>query len=274
MWLYVVARDGNGAIVYQSAPYDTTSGVLTQDARARVYEAQLGISTALGAALGLPPGPSFHFTLNDSLYKDNRIPPAGFSNAAFASFGGAPVDPSQPGPRYSDGQNWDLASYPLPATARSVSATLFYQTTSKDYVEFLRDQNATNTAGSAIHAAWSGNRKSPPVMMARDSLAFSTLDAPGTVTPQKLSLRAVANPFRSSLQLALALPAPSVATLEIMDVTGRMVARVPRGRLAAGEHRLFWDGRDATGRDVGAGVFWAVVQLDRTRLVQRVVRLR
>ena len=39
--------------------------------------------------------------------------------AAFATFGGAPVDPSHPSPRYPDGQNWDVATFHLPPTARA-----------------------------------------------------------------------------------------------------------------------------------------------------------
>ena len=67
-------------------------------------------------------------------------------------FGGAPVDPDHPGPgpRYADGQNWDAAVYGLPASTRSVSATLYYQTISKEYVEFLRDENTTNAAGQQL----------------------------------------------------------------------------------------------------------------------------
>ena len=274
MWITVTARDANGQVVYQSAPYDTASGVLTHDGSARVYEMHLGVSSRLASTLGMSAGPSFHFTLNDSIYKDNRIPPSGFTNAAFHAFGGQPVDPEIPGTRYADGQNYDLATYALPSTARSVSATLWYQSSSKEYVEFLRDENVTNTAGTAMHAAWAANRRSPPVLMARDSLVFDVLDTPRPTVPKQASLRAISNPFRGSLQVALALPHEQDVTLEIVDVTGRLVVRLPRGRLAAGEHRLFWDGHDATGRDVGAGVFWAVVPTDRTRLVQRLVRLR
>ncbi len=274
MWISVTARDANGAVVYQSAPYDTATGVLGLDAAARVYEMHLGISSALAGVLGLAAGPSFHFTLNDSVYKDNRIPPTGFTNSAYDAFGGKPVDHTLPEPRYADGQNWDVASYALPATARAVSATLWYQTTSKDYIEFLRDQNTTNSAGQAMHTAWAANRRSPPVLMARDSIVFDVLDSPRPGVPRTASLRAIANPFRGSLQVALALPVAQDVTLEIFDVSGRLVTRMPRGRLAAGEHRLFWNGHDSAGSDVGAGVFWAVVPTHRTRLVQRIVRLR
>ncbi|MDM7916052.1 MAG: hypothetical protein QUU85_12420, partial [Candidatus Eisenbacteria bacterium] len=130
MWIQIRAYDGFGQLVYQSGAYDPATGVLIQDADAVVYEAKPGLSGSWAGALGLPAGPSFHFALNDSIYKDNRIPPRGFTNAGYATFGGEPVDPHHegPGPRYADGQNFDVASYLLPASARKIVATLFYQT--------------------------------------------------------------------------------------------------------------------------------------------------
>jgi PKD repeat protein len=274
MWLNVRARDAGGQIVYQSGAYDAATGILTEDAGARVYEAKLGISPGFGSGIGLAHGPSFHFAINDTLYKDNRIPPQGFTNAAYAAFGGAPVDLSGPSPRYPDGQNWDLTAYPLPASARSVVATLYYQTTSKEYVEFLRDANVTNGAGLAMYDAWTANGRAAPVAMASDSFTFAPADVPGAGAPAVLALRTGRNPFRGALELTLALPRPSRVELDIHDVAGRVVTRVRRGTLARGEHRLSWNGRDATGRDVGSGVFWAVVRLDDTRFVRRVVRVR
>ena len=40
--------------------------------------------------------------------------------------------------------------------------TLYYQSTSKEYVEFLRDENTTNTAGQALYDLWTNNGKCPP----------------------------------------------------------------------------------------------------------------
>jgi glucose/arabinose dehydrogenase len=272
MWINVVARDGGGNVVYQSGAYDPATGVLASDARVRVYEAVLGISPGLGSALSTPSGPTFHFALNDTLYKDNRIPPQGFTNAAYAIFGGAPVDSTVAGNRYADGQNWDTATYPVPSTARSVRATLYYQTAAKEYVEFLQAQNASNSAGTTLYNAWAANGRSVPVAMATDSTDVSTVGVPERV-PQALSLRALSTPFHGALELSLALPRASVATLEVYDVSGRLVSRTEQGRLQPGVHRLAWSGRNPSGRDVGSGVFWAVVKLDRERLVRRVVRV-
>ena len=273
MWIQLVARNAAGTVIYQSGAYNAATGVLTEDARARVYEAKLGLSPGFAAALGLPAGPSFHFALNDTLYKDNRIPPAGFTNAAYDGFGAAPVEAGR-SPRYPDGQNWDIASYGLPAATASVTATLYYQTTSKEYVEFLNSENATNTAGQTMLNAWTGNGRAAPVVMARDSVSLQTLAAPGVSIPTVLSLRALSNPFRGRLDLVLALPMAANVRVEVLDVTGRVVRRLPAARYEAGEHRLTWDGRANDGQPVSPGAYWASVWVDDRRLVRHVVALR
>ncbi len=274
MWIDVVARDGGGQVIYHSCAYDSVTGILTPGPQARVYEAQLGISSGTSTLLGLASGPSFHFALNDSIYKDNRIPPLGFSNAAYDVFGGRPVDPQGPAPRYPDGQNYDLSSYAIPAGAASVSATLYYQTTSKDYVEFLQSANVTNTAGQTLYNAWSANGRSAPVSMATGTLATSTVGVDRTPPPSALTLQALRNPCQGTLELSLALPRAADVRFEMFDVSGRCIARQPIARLEAGVHRLAWDGRNLVRGDAGAGTFWAVVRVDDQRLVRRIVRLR
>jgi len=275
VWLNVQAFDMNGTKLYESGAYDPATGVLTMDPRVRVYEIHLGISPTLGQAISLPPGPSFHFVLNDSVYKDNRIPPQGFTNSAFDAFGGKPVEAGTTGDRYPDGQNWDVTAYSLPAETDYLITTLYYQTISKEYIEFLRDENHTNGAGLALYDLWTTYGRSAPVVMEVDttSIGIVSVDAgagTGSVAPH---LGARANPFRGALELRLDLSSAEAVSLTLFDVQGRRLRSLPFGTLGGGAHRLVWDGRDGTGRDVGAGVFFAEVRAGDRAIVQRFVRL-
>ena len=71
------------------------------------------------------------------------------------------------------------------------------------------------------------------------------------------------NPFNPAvvLPLDLATDAGSVS-LTVYDVLGRRVRQVWQGPLGAGSHRLVWDGRDETGKDVAAGVYIYRVEID------------
>ena len=57
---------------------------MSEPEETRVYECLPGMSPQRAAQYGKRPGKSFHFVLNDVTVKDNRIPPQGFSRAAFA----------------------------------------------------------------------------------------------------------------------------------------------------------------------------------------------
>jgi len=168
IWINIQAYDLGGVLVYESGAYDPDSGVLEHDAAAKIYHIEPGISADLAPVLGLPAGPSFHFVLNNQVYLDNRIPPRGFTNAAFEAINSPVV-----GYAYADGQYWDDTEYLLPATTVTVVATLYYQTTSKEYVEFLRDENHTNNAGQQLYDLWAANGRSAPVVMNQQTVSFA-----------------------------------------------------------------------------------------------------
>jgi hypothetical protein len=84
------------------------------------------------------------------------------------------------------------------------------------------------------------------------------------------------NPFGDQSVLGFRLPsATASARLRIVDATGRVVRSLAEGPAAAGEHAVPWDGRNATGRDVPAGIFYYVLEVDGTTVATRpLVRLR
>lgn len=80
------------------------------------------------------------------------------------------------------------------------------------------------------------------------------------------------NPFRSTVQLAFTLPAPTTAVVEVVDVTGRRVRALAAGPLDAGEHRLWWDGRDDEGRLQRPGLYWVRARWPGFEASRKVVR--
>lgn len=162
IWVNVKFFSETNALVGESGAYNPTNGVLTHDAEAKVYEVHPGIDTNITSIIGLSAGESFHFVLNNKIYEDNRIPPRGFTNAVFALFGGTPA-----GYSYADGQYWDDSIYTVPAGATHAEVRLYYQSTSKEFVEFLRDENVTNTKGQELYNIWSTNGMCPPTLMAQ-----------------------------------------------------------------------------------------------------------
>ena len=162
IWIQLQAYDSNGNMVYESGAYDPETAVLTQTGT-KIYEIKLGMAQNVLDATGLSnyeDGSSFHFVLNNNVVKDNRIPPRGFTNANFEAIQSPVV-----GYQYADKQYGDNTSYSLPSGTERVVARLLYQTVSKEYIEFLRDENITNDAGNILYQLWSDNGKSAPVVM-------------------------------------------------------------------------------------------------------------
>lgn len=163
IWVNVRFYNASEQLISESGAYNAATGVLAHDSEVKIYEVQPGIGENIASVVSLPAGPSLRFVLNNKIYEDNRIPPRGFTNTAFAQFGGAPV-----GHAYADGQYWDDTTYTIPATAKRAEVRLFYQSTSKEFVEFLRDENKTNNKGQIMYDLWNTNGKCPPELMAQE----------------------------------------------------------------------------------------------------------
>jgi len=158
MWLNLKAYDDTGTLIYESGAYDPATSVLTQDPAIKIYETKQGLTNNLAALLNMSPGESFHFVLNNTVIKDNRIPPRGFTAQALTTRGLEPV-----GAAYTPGQYWDDTIYPVPANTEQIVAMLYYQTASKEYIDFLRANGGLD--GASLGALWDTS-KSPPEVMA------------------------------------------------------------------------------------------------------------
>ena len=182
IWINLRFYDESDNLLTEYGGYDYATGLLTNDTT--VYEVHPGIGTNLAAALSIDPGPSFHFVLNNQIYEDNRIPPRGFVNSEFEQFGGAPV-----GHHYDDGQYWDNTLFPIPEGAVRAHARLYYQSTSKEFVEFLLEENMTDSAGTNLYNLWVENDRCPPVLMTEAFWPENfTIESLGVVDGDKMGI--------------------------------------------------------------------------------------
>lgn len=166
VWIHVRFLDAAGALVGEHGHYDAAEAHL-DEASTTVFEMKVGLSADAAAATGLPEGETTHMALADTIEKDNRIPPRGFSNAAY-EVGGAPAV----GTAYADGQYWGEALYPIPAGAVLAEVELFYQSLTRHYIEALRDGNETDDWGDILHDLWVETGRGAPIRMTRRSLVL------------------------------------------------------------------------------------------------------
>ena len=94
-------------------------------------------------------------------------------------------------------------------------------------------------------------------------------------TPAILSLAAAPNPFNPSTAMHIQVPVSGPVTLEVYDLTGRVVRRLLHHQpMPAGAHTLFWEGRDDQDRPVAAGVYFCRLIAPGQAVVRKVTLIR
>ena len=73
------------------------------------------------------------------------------------------------------------------------------------------------------------------------------------------ALSAYPNPFNPDVTIAFNLALSNEVSVDLFNIRGQKVRSLHKGKLAGGNHRLRWDGRDETGRGVASGVYFARV---------------
>jgi hypothetical protein len=213
--------------VYEINPYDSTVGTLRGLTGPLAGESpSVGQGEAYIDALVYEMHPSstitgesetFHFALADGRYKDNRIPPVGFRITEAAARLCEPVWHGEITPDYFTADEYeggyDQVELTLPKGCDRLEIRLYYQTTSREYVAFLRDEiNGTHPTltglgaggnppyliqtdswfaklkawGDTIWSLWLNNKDTlgaAPVMMASATMQLNTSDDDGDALP-------------------------------------------------------------------------------------------
>jgi hypothetical protein len=82
------------------------------------------------------------------------------------------------------------------------------------------------------------------------------------------------NPAPGSVEVAFSLPEAGRASLEVLDVRGRVVRALSSGVFPAGTHRTTWDGNDGQGRPAAAGLYFVRMQARDFAATAKLLRIR
>ncbi|MEM6928666.1 MAG: multiheme c-type cytochrome, partial [Myxococcota bacterium] len=173
-WLEVTIDDAAGNRLLHSGAYDRDTAELAADDQLRTYQALLGTAGQQ----------SYHMVRQDQLLEDTRIPPRGFRPSPVTE----PVRRTYAIQPDGTTSHVDLAPYrfAVPLDARgplTVTATLWYQTTTKDFVTFLRDNNVTDERGEELYALWEANDRCPPEPVTTATATFDVRPPMDPSTP-------------------------------------------------------------------------------------------
>lgn len=228
MWINIKWYDSDNNLIREDGKYDVVTSVNgvpvkslsnLYDPHTKIYEAHYGMTQewanqliALGYSPTLPlsfdrvtgevkytlgqlaaqaPGTyheTFHFVLNNTVVKDNRIPPYGMAYEEARKRNALPVPATQygnPGPSGSY-NHWDEIPLAPPAGATYATISLLYQPTSWEYIQFLYLANTGQNPflaneGINLLDAWLNTGMAEPYVMA--TATWGTPPPPTCVTP-------------------------------------------------------------------------------------------
>ncbi len=82
------------------------------------------------------------------------------------------------------------------------------------------------------------------------------------------------NPFNPHTEIRFTLARPMSVTLEVLDLTGRVVALLENGRRRAGDHVVVWDGSGEDGRRAASGTYFYRLRADGAAETRKMILLK
>lgn len=103
-----------------------------------------------------------------------------------------------------------------------------------------------------------------------DNMEFEALEE-DKVAPLALDLSVSPQLLTGKGSILFSLPTASNARLDVFDLAGRKVITLVDGNLTAGQHEIYWNGRDQKGATVSNGVYFISLTTDDAKIVQKAV---
>jgi len=166
-----------------------------------------------------------------------------------------------------------------------LAAYRVYRGASEDFIPASGNMISSSCDTSFFDASWSWSPgcyyKVSAIDVHGNESGFALL-RPGDVTgTDEVALpRATAlaqnfpNPFNPATSILFDLAGPGRVTIEIFDVSGRLVARLLDERREAGRHRVEWRGTDAGGEAVPSGIYFCRMRAAAYEATRKIALIR
>ena len=95
------------------------------------------------------------------------------------------------------------------------------------------------------------------------------------ISPEEYSLSdAYPNPFNPTTTLSFTVPIEGVVSLNIYDMTGRLVSTLVDGNLKQGYHSFTWNGMDSNGYAVSSGMYIYSLKAEGISITKKMVMMK
>ena len=105
-------------------------------------------------------------------------------------------------------------------------------------------------------------------------LSVTVTQAPSAAPEQFVLYENYPNPFNPSTTIQYDVAEASVVTLEIFDITGKLIKTLVNGEKAAGSYSVVWDATDSAGRIVPNGAYVYRLRAGSLQFVNKLMVLK
>jgi flagellar hook assembly protein FlgD len=112
-------------------------------------------------------------------------------------------------------------------------------------------------------------------MVIGDGFNTMSLSREAKIAPEEYSLSdAYPNPFNPTTTLSFSVPTEGVLSLNIYDMTGRLVSTLVDGNLKQGYHSITWNGMDSNGHAVSSGMYIYSLKGEGISITKKMVMMK
>ncbi len=102
----------------------------------------------------------------------------------------------------------------------------------------------------------------------------SALNSDDDLSLQNILEQNIPNPFNPSTTIKFNLTNSQSVKLDIFNSKGQLVKNLATDSFAAGSHSVVWNGDDKTGKTVGSGIYFYVLQGEDFRLIRKAILMK
>jgi PKD repeat protein len=136
-----------------------------------------------------------------------------------------------------------------------VTGTVYRRASGSDWTPVGQISMADGRANFVDHGVADGATYGYRLGVTQDGREVYSAEAIVTVPRAQFALEITENPAVSSMGFTLALDRDGPVNVTVFSPTGRRIADVVNSWMPAGKHTVSWNGRDASGNQVAAGVY-------------------
>jgi len=82
------------------------------------------------------------------------------------------------------------------------------------------------------------------------------------------------NPFNTNTLISFDIPEHKKVTLDIIDITGRKIRQLLSDKIKPGHHKLKWNGKNTTDKDVSTGIYFVRLKTGSFKSVRKILLIR